>query len=91
MKGSKACLPTRKLKDTHVRLLLQLELEYCAAVFGENNKTSLPFSCKPQRPDSALPLPLPLDSSVLVNRFPTGHLLRGQGTTATPSLLNTPP
>lgn len=39
---------------------------------------------------SELSLPLPLHSSVVVNGLPAGHLLRGEGTTATLMLLDTP-
>lgn len=86
MKGSKACQRTNS--QTHT-------LAFCCNVncrivrlFGEINKTSLPFSCKPLRP---VWTPSPsLQSNVPVNRLPTGHLLGGQETTATPLLLHTP-
>lgn len=59
-------------------------------LYKRENKTSLPFSSKPLCPVLNSPSLFTTRLLFLSKRLPIGHLLQGQGTTATLVLLGTP-
>lgn len=81
MKGSKACQHTNY--GTRLPSAARRTGALCDC-FRRTTRQVFLFSCEPLHPVVNSPSPLPLQSSVHVKRLPTGHLLKGALSIATP-------